>query len=80
MAEPCCIAAAHGQACGCADISVVTAYAPVRPDGTLWIDGMSDEPQTVFSNVVAFEGFSKRGWRECEAAGWRCIAVKVRPL
>jgi len=58
----------------------VTAYAPVRPDGTLWIDGMSDEPQTVFSNFVALEGFPKGGWKLCEATGWRCIAVKVRPL
>jgi len=58
----------------------ITAYAPVHPDGAIWIDGISGAPQTVFSNVVAFEGFPKRGWRECEEMGWLCIAVKVRPL
>lgn len=55
-------------------------YAPIRPNGEMWADGISDQPQSVFSNVCAWEGFPKGGWEECDKIGWKVIAVKVTPL
>lgn len=53
----------------------MTAYMPIRPSGTWWVGGCGESPQQAFSAVEAYEGCIS--WAECEAMGWKVVAVKI---
>jgi hypothetical protein len=56
----------------------MTAYMPVEPDGGWWVSGCSASPQEAFYAIQAREGCIE--WAECEAMGWKVIAVKITAL
>jgi hypothetical protein len=56
----------------------MTAYMPVRPNGSWWIAGCGDSPPEAFGAVSALEGCIP--WEECEQLGWKIIAVKITAI
>lgn len=55
--------------------AAITAYMPVQPSGEWWVAGCGASPQEAFGSVLAREGCIP--WAECEAMGWKVVAVKI---
>lgn len=53
----------------------LSAYMPIKPNGTWWVAGCDETPADAMGAVSAREGCIS--WEACQEIGWRIVLVRI---